>query len=248
MMNPDVQWLWAAHGKHPSAKDFFSVGRRFPLLSDFSEWIKKGYPPLAERGKQAAAGYSWRFWSRGTGKDELACGLLRDSHDSFGRPYPLLIIGTGRLPAWEQHWEMLPRVCERSWLRMELLSARGFGALGSFEEELGTIRPPEPLWSLSEPSAAMLTAPLSTSVREKLTLETGNVYGKEMGGISFGTGEAHDSHQIILHITVALKRHNPKAPLTLFIGGTNSDSSLFFFRRPMKPSDLVTLWGARPVA
>ncbi|NVN91626.1 MAG: DUF2094 domain-containing protein [Desulfuromonadales bacterium] len=248
MMSPENQWLWAAHGKHPSAKDFFSIGRKFPLLSDFSEWIKKGYPPLAERGKQAVTGYSWRFWARGGARDELACGLLRDSHDSFGRPYPLLVMGTGRLPSWEDHWEMLPSVCERVWQRLELVSARGFGALGGFEEELGKIRPPDPTWSGSESAAIgssgeTSASSLSVPIRENLARQARNVCAREMGSIIFGNGDTNDSHPLILHITGALKSHYPKAPTTLFIGGTNYESSLFFFRRPMRPSDLLTLWG-----
>jgi type VI secretion system protein VasJ len=250
-MRTDPQWLWAAHGKHPSAKDFFSIGRSFPLASDFSEWIKKGYPPLAERGKQAVGGFSWRFWARGRGKDELACGLLRDSHDCFGRPYPLLIIGTGPLPSWEEHWEMLPSVCERVWCRIELVSARGFRALGGFEEEIGKTRPPDPSWSnpgaLADGTKGEAPASrISSQTLERFAEEAGKLSKEEMGSISLGSDGSYDSHLLVMHLNSVLKSNLDKAPNTLFIGGTNNESSLIFFRRPMRPADFPALWGNHP--
>ena len=248
LMSPDTQWLWAAHGKHPSAKDFFSIGRQFPLASDFSEWIKKGYPPLAERGKQAVGGYSWRFWARGRGKDELACGLLRDCNDSIGRPYPLLIIGTGALPSWEEHWEMLPLVCERVWCRIELVSARGFCELRGLEEEIERTRPPDPSWS--DPGAIpdgskidAATSRISPPALEMLSEKARTLSVKEMGSITLGNDGSYDSHLHVMHLNSVLKSNLDKAPNTLFIGGTNNESSLVFFRRPMRPVDFLTLWG-----
>ena len=251
LMSPDTQWLWAAHGKHPSAKDYFSIGRQFPLASDFSEWIRRSYPPLAERGKQAIRGYSWRFWARGRGRDELACGLLRDSSDSFGRPYPLLIIGTGALPSWEEHWEMLPMVCERVWCRIELVSARGFCALSGIEEEIGKTRSPDPLW----PDPGFIpggtegeapTARISPPALERLSEAARNLSVEEMGSIVLGSDGSYDSHLLVMHLNSVLKSTLDKAPNTLFIGGTNNESSLVFFRRPMRPVDFLTLWGIHP--
>ena len=250
-MGKDSNWLWAAHGKHPSAKDFFSIGRKFPLLSDFSEWIKRGYPPLAERGKQAVRGYSWRFWARGGVKGELVCGLLRDSHDCFGRPYPLLIMGTGLLPCWEEHWELLPEVCERLWCRIEFVSSRGFGVLGELEKELEKIRPPDPVWSgfgsiPSGTTAGESGSSLAPQIRERYAQEARHACDKEMGCISFGNDDANDIHSLIMHLNSVLKTNFVKAPNTLFIGGTNNETALFFFRRPMRPDDLLTLWGVQP--
>jgi type VI secretion system protein VasJ len=251
-MGADAQWLWAAHGKHPSAKDFFSIGRSFPLSSDFSDWIKRGFPTLAERGKEAVRGCSWRFWARGRGKDELACGLLRDSHDSFGRPYPLLIIGTGPLPSWEEHWEMLPMVCERVWCRIEFVSARGFSVLGGFEDEIVKTRPPDPSWtdhdSMADASKGGDPASgVSLQAMERIAEEARRQSAKEMGSINLGGDASCDSHLLVMHLNSVLKGKLDKAPNTLFIGGTNDESSLIFFRRPMRPADLSILWGAAPV-
>ncbi len=246
-MNTHTQWLWAAHGKHPSIKDYFHIGGHFPLAFDFSEWIKKGYPQLPERGKEAVKGCSWRFWARGKEKDELACGLLRDSHDCFARPYPLLVIGTGPLVSWEEHWEMLPSVCERVWCRIELVSARGFRALGGFEEEIGKTRPPDPSWidpgSIAGTKGETPTSLISPSTLERFAEEARNLSVNEMGSIALGSDGSYDSHLLIMHLNSVLKSSFGKAPNTIFIGGTNNESSLIFFRRPMKPADFLTLWG-----
>jgi type VI secretion system ImpM family protein len=248
LMCPETQWLWAAHGKHPSAKDFFSIGRGFSLASDFSEWIKKGYPPLAERSKRTFTGISWRFWARGKRKGEIACGLLRDSHDSFGRPYPLMIIGTGPLPSWEEHWEILPSVCERVWCRIEFVSSRGFSALGEFEEEIGKTRPPEPSWSDPGSMAGSTKGGTPPSGKILQTLdrfaeEARKLSREETGIISLDGDGSYDSHLLIMQLNSLLKSNLDMAPTTLFIGGTNNESALIFFRRPIRPADLLTLWG-----
>lgn len=237
----DRRWIWAAHGKHPSAKDFFSVGRKFPLFSDFSEWIKKGYPLPSGREQQVTGGCSWRFWARGTGKNELACGLLRDSYDSFGRPYPLLVIGAGELPSWEEHWEMLPLVCERVWSQIEFISTRGFSALGTFEGEIGKIRPPDPEWRASGQTFDD-ASPRLVQELERCAREARNAGDSEMGRINLGMDDSNDGHFLIMRLNAVLKNVFARAPNTLFIGGTSNESALFFFRRPMRPVDFAALW------
>jgi type VI secretion system protein VasJ len=244
-MRTGDQWLWAASGKHPSSSDYFSIGARFPLVSDFSEWIKYGYPPLAERVKQSGGRYSWRFWARGRRREELVCGLLRDSHDCFGRPYPLLIIGTGPLPSWEEHWDKLPVEIERIWCRFESASIRKFGDLMEFGDEIGRTRPPDHLWSGADnaPCRADEDENNSTPVIKKLEADALRLSAEEMGNISLDGGGSDDRHPLIMHLCSVLKRKQDMAPNSLFIGGTNNDSQLVFFRRPMRSHDLTALWG-----
>jgi len=53
----------------------------------------------------------------------LVCGVVRDSVDRLGRPYPLLVLGTGSLREWESHWDLLPYACLPVWQRIEYLGA-----------------------------------------------------------------------------------------------------------------------------
>ena len=84
---------------------------------------------------------------KGPRKGFLACGLLRDSSDSLGRPYPLLIIGSGSLQGWEERWDLLPLACERSWEQMESIATGTFLDFEHLQEEVRRIEPPRPQWS-----------------------------------------------------------------------------------------------------
>ncbi|HEX9024199.1 MAG TPA: TagF domain-containing protein [Geobacteraceae bacterium] len=234
------QWLWSAFGKHPSASDFFSVGASFPLALDFSGWVKTGYSPLAER--RVGSSCSWRFWARGRSRGEIACGLLRDSHDCFGRPFPLLILGTGPLPAWEENWEKLPAVLERVWRRIELDAARLFGSLAAFEEELGRTRPPDPDWPAPHVATGAEDGEALAPLLERLGEAAKKVSSGDTGSISLGGDGADDGHIFIMHATSVLKKSLTATPNSVFIGGTNSHSFLVFFRRPMRPPDFGSLW------
>ena len=42
-------WQWGAYGKHPVAKDYFKLGKEFPLGKGFSDWVEKGYQIITSR-------------------------------------------------------------------------------------------------------------------------------------------------------------------------------------------------------
>ncbi len=129
-------WAWGAAGKHPVARDYIAIGAQTPLLKAFADWMESGYSALQERPQQAC---SWRFWARGMKKQELVCGLLRDSNDSVGRPYPFLIFGTGPLDGWEETWELLPYVFEGIWSRMEYVGSKKSFDVSALESDLGML-------------------------------------------------------------------------------------------------------------
>jgi len=243
----DQNWRWAACGKHPSVKDFFSIGLEFQLAANFSDWIKRGYPALAERRASVQGLCSWRFWARGAQKNDLVCGLLRDSYDSLGRPYPLLIIGTGPLPSWEDQWDILPLVCEKTWRQTEYFSTNKFGDLKTLENEILKTRPPFPEWpepqNISDKLAELTTMPeTSTPILSQLNNQTVNESLNDVGNIVIDSEGAYDSFTLILYINSILKNRLQASPNAIFIGGTFDKSYLVFFRRPMKSADFMTLW------
>jgi len=89
-------------GKHPVAMDYFHLGTSAPLVNAFGAWIENGYQKVVSPARNGLALHSWRFWARGIQKGHIACGVVRDSSDSTGRPYPLLVMGIGKLPGWEK--------------------------------------------------------------------------------------------------------------------------------------------------
>jgi hypothetical protein len=79
-------------------------------------------------------------------------GLLRDSVDTVGRPFPLLVLGTGQLDGWEETWELMPMIFEGLWSRMEYLTAKRSYDLGALESELVVL--PRPTLFLGQGSGA----------------------------------------------------------------------------------------------
>lgn len=92
------KWQWVICGKHPGLKDYFQLGPNLPMVAALADWIEKGYRGVAGARTLASNLLSWRFWAAGPDRNTLLCGILRDSSDSVGRPYPLLVAGSGPLP------------------------------------------------------------------------------------------------------------------------------------------------------
>jgi hypothetical protein len=334
-----LPWQWAAQGKHPLVKDYIQLGRGFPLMSVFADWVRNGYGLVSltegERGGEGETEYaerelpnqfrpncrggplwppahggkgrhrglplhtgcvfnarctkrggegerenhgdasrfdaptlprshaptlqrlshlrSFRFWTRGAGKDALVCGLVKDSSDRIGRPYPFLIMGTGTLPGWEEHWDLIPPACERIWREMEhhAVSVSKQPAqvadIQHLEDTIMTIKPPLSQWS-------------ELSQERDSSCQGGSWESTEMAGktldllkeevvIDLGQGQGHDHDYLILvsfwhrflkdHYAGMLKGYMPKA---VFMGGTVDKISLVVFQRPLRPADFVLLW------
>ena len=146
MIAPDG-WRFAAFGKHPGAKDYIRLGSTTPMLTGIADWVDKGYAGIEGKKKGMADAASWRFWSKGFGPGSLVCGVVRDSVDRLGRPYPLLVLGTGSLREWEGHWDLLPYACLPVWQRIEYLGAQRYEEIGRFESAIRGLHPPVPEWA-----------------------------------------------------------------------------------------------------
>ncbi len=231
-------WQWAAWGKHPAAKDFFSIGAKDPLVQAFSDWVEKGYQILNSKGLPSSNLCSWRFWARGPKKESLICGIGKDSSDSVGRPYPLLIMGTGPLAGWGDEWDLLPFACEKTWSQMEYLSAKRFADFRHFEGEVKIIRQPYPEWSEFR--------------SEKEGLEEGDRRDLESRALSLlhetdlfvllAEGTTHNSHSQTCLWHSLLKARNRDVPNAVFVGGGSKGTYLAVFMRALAPADFVRLW------
>jgi len=235
-------WHWAAYGKHPVAKDYFRLGDDFPLGKGLSDWVDRGYRALGS-GKDAGRGpCSWRFWVKGGGKDTLLCGLVRDSSDSVGRPYPLLIMGTGPLKGWESEWDLLPFACERAWDQIEYLSSMVVTDFKKLEGEVYNLRPPESRWAEF--------ASRRGEFREKVASDPGSAFERRMNDFSESTdgyicldeGPFEDPFIRLNFWHFLLRAHLRAIPNAVFMGGTLEKSYLVLFRRALMPSDFTQLW------
>jgi len=242
-------WQWAAWGKHPVARDFFSVGSNAPMVKAFSDWVEKGYKIFTSKERPSSSLCSWRFWARGPKREILVCGIGRDSSDSVGRPYPLLIMGTGPLEGWEDQWDLLPFACEKTWSQMEYLSAKRFTDFEQFEDEVQIVRPPHPEWpefrsvsrDLWESSSATQNNVLSWDPRQ-LEDRVSVMSKKTDFFVPLDGGPSDDPHTLAGLWHALLKVRISDVPNAVFMGGASDGTYLAVFKRALAPTDFVRLW------
>ena len=232
-------WLWAASGKHPEASDFFRAGSAFPLMKHFSEWVDKGYRELAKGGIRTGL-LSWRFWVRGSEKEGLAIGLLKDSSDRMGRSYPFMAMGTGPLRGWEEHWDLLPFACEGAWERMESLSSRRFQDFRELERQVQMIMPPLSDWDALESGRGAAKAEPEGAAA--LKSGAGDLSGKREIVLRLDQDPLQDPVERLGFCHSLLKGEAKIVPSALFMGGGLEDLFLAVFARPLAAEDFSRLW------
>jgi len=242
-------WRWAAFGKHPAAGDYFRLGENTPFCEGLFGWVEDGYQLLTTKGNDLPDFCSWRFWAKEAGKDSLVCGIVRVSSDSFGRPYPLVITGTGTLKNWQDNWDLLPFACENTWRQMEYLASQLFTDFKKLEGEIRTLRSPAVEWTVMASKRKALheigspldpyASFLDYRVLKKLAAtnaDKGEVF------VSLDRGSCNDK---IMHVSlwhVLIKESVKGMPNALFMGGTLEKAYLALYRRPLKSSDFSQLW------
>ncbi len=238
------RWNWTIWGKHPSAGDYLNRGLTTRVEQAISNWIQKGYNRLNIGENDTRLPCVWRFWTQATGNHAIACGIISNSADRIGRPYPLLIMGTGKLKGWEQHWEYLPLGLEPTWRQMEQLSARRAEQFGDLERALDRFQPPAPDWSNLKRGRSVTCNPSKPLLPETERLHRNQVIQTDM--------KSTDSYQIVPlkgdPIDAAMEWHrrekakHQRAPSSLFMGGPVDNPYLIVFTRALSPSDFICLW------
>lgn len=230
-------WIWFASGKHPAAKDFLEIGARDPLLQAFADWVAGGFRQWANRNDRKSAQNSWRFWTKSAHKQQLICGISRDSCDSFGRSFPLVVVGSGHLKKWQAHWEMLPLVLDKTWQQMEYLATKRQSDFSYLEHEVRLLPYPTENWAGLSGSTTETPLPLPPRIDRSDPLvgmmPLINVAQNELPG-----------HLCMMH--AALKKQSKQPPNAVFMGGIPEKSCLVTFNRPLRSDDFGTLWSSCP--
>lgn len=235
-MTAQAGWLWSACGKHPAARDYFKIGNIFPLAAAFSDWIDRGYSAINRSGKAPHGHISWRFWAHEPKTNNVICGIIRDSRDGVGRPFPLLIAGTGPLPDWNKNWDLMPFALENSWAQIEYLSTKPFLDVRAFEKELATVRRPANSWGqFAAESRQWGEASLTEHLEDILKSQEGRAFVRlhDLKGDVFG---------LILQCHTILRKHSSTPPNTVFMGGRIDRVSLGIYTRPLSVSDFGSMW------
>jgi type VI secretion system protein VasJ len=243
------KWQWAAFGKHPTAKDFFRLGEKTPFFDGLFRWVEDGYQLLTAKENSLPDFCSWRFWAREAGKGTLVCGVIRVSSDSFGRPYPLVITGSGLLDSWQDNRDLLPFACEKTWGQIEYLASNLFPDLKRLEEEIRTIRPPDTDWqglrakrkALNEIGSRHDPYASFPDLGELRKLAAANGEKGEVF-VSLDRGPCNDKIMRVSLWHLLFSESSAEVPNALFMGGTLEKAYLALFRRPLKSADFTRLW------
>ncbi len=240
-------WIWYASGKHPAAKDFLEIGPRDPLLQAFADWVAGGFRQWSIQNNPKTARNSWRFWTKAVRKQHLICGVSRDSCDSIGRSFPLVIMGSGHLKDWEAHWELLPLVLDKTWLQMEYLSTKRLSDFNHLENEVRMLPFPTDNWSELNIEGQQTADPDSDNSATAETQLQHMISGRPdplVGIIPLINGFQNDPPRQLSWLHAMLKKRSHKAPNAVFMGGMPEKSCLVLFERPLRPEDFNTLWSS----
>ncbi|WDP92872.1 MAG: type VI secretion system-associated protein TagF [Desulfobacter sp.] len=222
-----------AHGKHPAFGDYFSINMEAsPLAGALSAWIEQGVKLEKFLGAKTNT-CAFRFWIKGIKKEDLVLGIVRDSSDSMGRPYPLLVMSTFRMKDRERQWHNIFTWFDPVFRRFEEVAAARHETFRAFET------------AISRPGFAGPKTKEKESSRLALTL---------MGWFK----KEKDKEAMILPVTEletgytgAVRQEGgwglfkrTEMPSTVFLGGVTDRPRAAFYNRPLKAADFIDLFRA----
>jgi len=234
-------WQWEVAGKHPAARDFFALGQRSLMAEAFTDWIRRGAESLVTISKDLLVRpCSWRFWAKTPQNGILACGVIRNSCDSVGRPFPLLVMGTGKLADWEENWELLPFACEALWYQMEQLASKNYASFELFHEDVSRLRPPLKDWQKMKLEKSVLAATDVSAIN--FHFQPVSHEGDQTLLLPFQDIGHYDFFAMISSAHSQLKMKVSAVPNSLFIGGLIEQPGLAVFKRPLSGQDFTRMW------
>lgn len=238
-LNLNHTWKWAAVGKHPAAADYIQLESATPLLQAVADWTTKGYDQITRNRENAQGNYSWRFWLRGVKRGNLIAGVIRDSGDRIGRPFPLLIMGEGQLRGWEKKWELLPAVLAQFWQGAEYIGAHQYDNLTALSAAINTLVSPQ-ISHLKKTKPARVPADANLSPEFSDCGVSLQREGKALVHLNhLQTGNLVDT---LIQWHMQLKACTPGLPRAVFLGGNPQRTCVVVLQHPLGPADFEMLW------
>ncbi len=247
-MKYDQLWNWCFCGKHPAARDYFTLGKHVPMSQAFADWVQRGYYYQAGKNEKPEGAKSWRFWSKTPARDQLVCGLLRSSCDAIGRPYPLLMIGTGTLDAWEQNLDLLPFACEKVWRQFEHISSRQYKNLERLKLDMNMLQPPDNHWQELKDTIPFTAGPgastpeITPGISQEVLGKVAKILEDREIFMALKPKTSENLFLLIAKWHQYIKTYSAITPNVLFMGGTMHQTFLVVFQRPLNPDDFTLLW------
>ena len=231
-------------GKHPAAKDYFSLGEENALSAAFARTVNKAHHRVVGRARRPGRLCSWDFWSAGPESDILVCGRVCGSTDSLARPYPFLVLGYGPIKDWAFNWDLLPLVLHRTWAGMAGLSGSSFESVRRLSEALAGL--PSPSCDLSHLAGTQREVikqairdfgPAEKDMRRQtLTFQARRDISLTIPGGLEQSGVCYWHYMIKRYVA------SQPPPRAVFFGGGKQDKELHLFARPLGHGDLAGLW------
>jgi len=221
----------SAYGKHPAFDDYFSVNMGSQLATALSSWVERG----AELGKGRSENTmprSFRFWMRGIKKDEVVLGIVRDSSDSLGRYYPLLILTSAQMKNRDRLWHRIFSAFSFIFREFENKIAARYDTFKDFEITLSQhiflqpdLKRREATglsawingWFEKEKHRASMTLPIATLTKTY-------------------AGQASEERK------PRFFKRKTELPSAVFLGGLTDHPWVAFFNRPLQAQDFFHLF------
>jgi type VI secretion system ImpM family protein len=232
-------WVWAACGKHPLADDYISVGTSTPFFEAFSDWVEGGYRSMAGSKDQTIC--SWRFWTRGSDKDSVTCGILKNSSDRIGRPFPLLVMGTGVIRGGDRHERNLIPVLAMIWQQIEYTCSISHTDLETFAAQIADLKAPVADWDTVNGQLQTLVAKNQDEIPvddDVLSMLENDGYVR----IPLDSVPGNDEEQNAAVLYRQLISVAGTAASTVFWGGKPEASEMVIYLRPLVLDDFIRLW------
>nr|WP_319490564.1 type VI secretion system-associated protein TagF [uncultured Desulfobacter sp.] len=225
------QFKISAFGKHPAFDDFFSIQVESPITRALVAWIEKAvgqHPPA----HQKATSCSYRFWTKGIKNYDLTLGLVRDSSDRMGRPYPLLITAGVAIKNWQKTWQDIFSIFEPVFRTFEASAAGRHDDFKSFETELRNInvqRVNAPGKTVDKLPHSILAFYKQDGKENRLSLPVSKLLAAFEN-----TGVKPD--------TWGFFKKYPPIPGAVFLGGVPDMPMIHMFNRPLRAQDFNRLF------
>lgn len=233
MNRPRLKLDVAACGKHPAFIDYIRVNSALPLANALASWVDAGMTSSIADFKKNRGIHSFRFWTRGPHKQTLIVGIVKDSSDSLGRTYPLLITGQVFMKDMHRQWRAVFDRFGQVFRAFEEMTAARYDRFKEFETALSDVRFPK---------------------TENNTMNETSIFSDCLAAWSLKNGI--DDH-LILPMPVFLEKYQAlfennlnqgrgttrtEPPKALFIGGLPEHPLIAIYQRPLRSSDFCRLF------
>ncbi|MCP4672241.1 MAG: DUF2094 domain-containing protein [Desulfobacula sp.] len=237
------EWQWSVYGKHPSFNDFLDYQTDNTLLHDLAMWVESGSKLLKKKNNLI---YSYRFWVRGIKKNDLICGIIKNSSDSIGRHYPLFITGHGTILGWAKDWDIVFMVFDSILRIFENLSAKRFNNFNDFKLNLYNTRFNSLQWenvkSIMTNSHKLDTLDILPGYYEINQIKNSNKPAKAEINIPINKNNPPGFLDTETGLLKKMFKKSVPVPDCVFIGGQPEQPVLKIFNRPLVPNDLMNLF------